>query len=58
MQEQLKQLNDILFAELNSKEINIDKNKAINQTARTLISNFKVELEYKKLKANSEALIK
>lgn len=61
MQENIKKLNEILFKELESLEqprTNYERNKALNETANTLIKSLKTELEYEKFKADTSGLLK
>ena len=43
----IKELNEILFKELQelNEKPNYEKNKALNETARTIINNFKVQVK-------------
>lgn len=61
MQENIKKLNKILFAELDSltqPRTNYERNKALNETATTILKSFKIELDYEKFKANTSGIIK
>ena len=57
MQDKLDKLTELLFKELENSN-DKTKNKLVNNTARTLNSTLRINLEYQKLKANSEGLVK
>lgn len=52
----IKELNEILFKELQelNSTPNYEKNKALNETAKTIISNFKVQVKIEELKSKGE----
>lgn len=52
----IKELNEILFKELQelNEKPNYEKNKALNETARTIINNFKVQVKIEELKSKGE----
>ena len=55
----IKELNEILFKELENlqEKPNYERNKAINETARTIINNFKVQVKIKELQSKGEVNI-